>query len=155
MTFERTVTVAASPEDVWTVLWDVERVARCLPGVEGVREIAAHERYEAVVAERVGPFRVRFALAIQIEEMDRPRRIRAVASGKDSAIGSSMKARLDVTVEPADEGSTLQVRAEIDILGKLGALGHGIIRRRGEEILAQFADALRAEVGGEHRAPTV
>ena len=39
MTFEKEIAVALEVERVWAFLWDVERVARCLPGCREARAI--------------------------------------------------------------------------------------------------------------------
>jgi alkanesulfonate monooxygenase SsuD/methylene tetrahydromethanopterin reductase-like flavin-dependent oxidoreductase (luciferase family) len=41
---------------------------------------------------------------------------------------------------------SLQVQADVVVLGKLGTLGHSVIVRKGEEIFDQFATALQAEI---------
>ena len=45
--------------------------------------------------------------------------------------------------------TALQVQADVVVLGKLGTLGHSVIVRKGEDIVAQFATALQAELQQE------
>jgi carbon monoxide dehydrogenase subunit G len=54
-----------------------------------------------------------------------------------------------VLAETSVQTTTLQVDADITVLGKLGTLGHGVIVRRGEAIVAQFASAVQAALGQE------
>lgn len=143
MRFEKEIVVARSPDAVWQFLWDVERVARCLPGCREARAIVPHERYAAVVGERIGPFSVTFPLEIQILEVEEGRRLRAQAAGRDSAMGSSLRATLDLTVEPRGDGSVLQVVSDAAVLGRLGTLGQGMIQRKADQIMEQFAAAIR------------
>jgi len=127
MKFEKQITVSAPPDRVWGFLWDVERVARCIPGCREVRTEVPHQRYAAVVSERVGPFKVQFPMEIQVLEVDEPRRLKAQAAGRDAAMVSSLKVILEVTLERADTGSKIMITSDTSILGKLGTLGHGII----------------------------
>lgn len=143
MRFEKEIVVARSPDAVWQFLWDVERVARCLPGCREARAIVPHERYAAVVGERIGPFSVTFPLEIQILEVEEGRRLRAQAAGRDSAMGSSLRATLDLTVDPRGDGSVLQVVSDAAVLGRLGTLGQGMIQRKADQIMEQFAAAIR------------
>ncbi len=155
MTFEKEIIVAAPPEHVWMFLWDVERVARCLPGCREARTVVPHQRYEAVVSERVGPFKVQFPLEIQVLESDAPTLLRAQASGRDASMGSSLKVTLDLRIEVREAGSRLIIRSDVTILGKLGALGHGIIQPKAEGLMTQFAEAMRRELqAGTSNAPS-
>ena len=152
MTFEKEIAVAVPPEVVWAFLWDVERVARCLPGCREARTLIPHERYTAVVSERVGPFKVQFPLEIQVLEATESRRLKAVASGRDVAVGSTLQVTLDLRLERAGAGSRLAIASEASILGKLGTLGYGIIQHKADGIMNQFADALRRELEAEGQA---
>jgi len=152
MKFEREITVGVPPERVWAFLWDVERVARCLPGCRDTHAVVPHKQYQAVVAERVGPFKVQFPVEIHVLEVEEPRRLKAVASGRDSSIGSSLKVTLDLSLEATEDGSRLMIASEVSILGKLGTLGHGVIQHKGDSIMTQFAHAVRRELDSEGRA---
>lgn len=131
------------PERVWTFLWDVERVARCLPGCEDARTVVPQQRYSAVVGERVGPFKVRFPLDIDVLEVEEPRRLKAQAAGRDSAVGSSLRVTIELLLEPHDQGSVIRIVSDATVLGKLGTLGMGIIQRKADQIMEGFAAAMR------------
>ena len=146
MTFEHEIAVASPPERVWAFLWDVERVARCLPGCRGVRTVVPHERYEAVIAERVGLFKVQFPLEIQVLEAEAPARLRVQGSGRDALTGSSLKVALDLRIVGQGNGSRLLIHSDVAIMGKLGTLGHGIIQPKAEGIMRQFAGAMQQEL---------
>lgn len=146
MTFEQEIAVAAAPEQVWAFLWDVDRVARCLPGCRDVRTVVAHQRYEAVVAERVGPFKVQFPLEIQVLAAEAPTHLQVQASGRDASIGSSLQVTLDLRIEGQGAGSRLVIHSDVAIQGKLGTLGHGVIQPKANGIMGQFAEALRREL---------
>ena len=146
MRFEKEIAVAAPPDKVWAFLWDVERVAKCLPGCRDVRTVVPHERYEAVVGERVGPFKVQFPLDIQVLEADEARRLRAQATGRDAAMASALKVMLDLQLEKTDTGSRLMIVTETSILGKLAALGHSVIQHKADGIMTQFAQAVQREL---------
>ena len=49
---------------------------------------------------------------------------------------------------PSDGGSRVRIEAEGKILGKLGALGHGVIQRRAEELIDEFGARLRRAAEG-------
>jgi hypothetical protein len=143
---EREIRIGASRETVWGFLWDIPRLAACVPGAREVRTVEAGKRYAAVVAEKVGPFKVQFPLDIEVVEVEPPARLRARAGGRDAAVDGLVKVDLDVVLAPTDGGTALRLTAEITVLGKLGTLGHGVIVRKGAEIVDRFAAALRAQL---------
>ena len=101
------------------------------------------------MVEKVGPFRVEFPTTIEVLERDELTRIRAQAPGADNKIGSRMKLSLDVNLRQDGEKTVLGFIAGVDILGKLAALGHGIIKRKAEQVLDEFAHAVKQRLEGE------
>ena len=146
MQFSHQVHIARRPQDVWNVLWDIPTLAACVPGCSDAKATEDPRRFTAMVAERVGPFQVRFDLEIRVTEVEEGARIRATAQGKDSRVASQMKVDLDVRLEPQDGGTLLQVVTDVTVFGKLGSLGQPIIKRKGDEILQRFAESLKARV---------
>ncbi len=146
MKVEREIRIAAPREAVWAFLWDVPRLAACIPGARDVRTVEEGKRYAAVVGERVGPFKVQFPLEIEVLETQPPARLRARAGGRDASVDGIVKVDLDVALAPVDGGTALTLTAEIAVLGKLGTLGHGVIVRKGTEIVERFAAAVRVQL---------
>lgn len=146
MKIEREITIRASRESVWAFLWDVPRLAACIPGAREVRTVEEGKRYSAVVAEKVGPFKVQFPLAIEVLEVQAPERLRARAGGRDASVDGLVKVDLEVSLRAVEPGTALALLADISVLGKLGTLGHSVIVRKGTEIVERFANAVRAEL---------
>lgn len=150
MRFEQQVTVQAPRQAVWEVFWDVPRMAACVPGCSGAEVVEPGQRYRAVVKEKVGPFRVTIPLAIEVLEAQAPERLTARASGRDGMVQSHVKVELAVRLrEAGPQTTTLQLDADVAVLGKLGTLGHSIIMRKGKAIVEQFATALQDAVQPE------
>ena len=146
MKVEREVTIAAPRDAVWNFLWDVPRLAACIPGAKDVQTLEDRRKYTAVVADKVGPFKVQFPLTIEVVDVQPPERLRARANGRDAAVDGLVKVDLDVAVTPAETGTALKVAADISVLGKLGTLGHSVIVRKGTDIVDRFAAAVRREL---------
>jgi len=143
---ETEIAVATDPANVWAFLWNVERVARCLPGCREVRTITPHERYEALIAERVGPFRVEVPLDIRVLDADKQRRLKAEASGRDPRTGTSLRIVLDLRLEQAGSGSRLVIVTDAEISGRLVMFGHGLIRQKAGDMMTKFAETVRREL---------
>jgi carbon monoxide dehydrogenase subunit G len=146
MKVEREIGIRAPREAVWAFLWDVPRLAACIPGGTEVRTVEDGKRYAAVVGERVGPFRVRVPLEIEVLDVEPLARLRARAGGRDASVDGLVKVDIDVSLTAVEGGTALRLLAEIAVLGKLGTLGHSVIVRKGTEVVDRFAGALRAQL---------
>jgi carbon monoxide dehydrogenase subunit G len=148
--FEKQVTVDVPRQAVWDFLWDMARLTPCIPGCAGVEAIVPYQRYQAIVQDRVGPFKVRVPLEIEVLAATAPERLVARASGKDTTVQSLVKVEVDLTLRDTVPVSTvLQLSADVTVFGKLGTLGHSMIVRRGEAIIDQFAAAMQAALQHE------
>lgn len=149
MQFEKEVEILAPREKVWQFIWDVDRFIACVPGCKEARTLEEGKRYAATMTEKVGPFKVEFPTTIEIIEREELSRIKAQASGADNKIGSRMKLELDVHLRGQEDKTILAFVAAVDILGKLAALGHGIIKRKADQVLEEFAQAVKRKLEGE------
>jgi carbon monoxide dehydrogenase subunit G len=146
MKVEREIHLGVPRDRVWSFLWDVPRLAACIPGASDARTVEAGKRYAATVSEKVGPFKIRFPLDIEILEVQPLERLRAHAGGRDRLVDGLVKVDLDVALAPVDGGTALRLVADIAVLGKLGTLGHSFIVRKSREIMDRFAGALRTQL---------
>jgi carbon monoxide dehydrogenase subunit G len=143
---EREFTVRAPRATVWEFLWDVPRLAACIPGAKAARALETGRRYAAVVGDRVGPFKVEFPLEIEVLEARAPEHLRARAGGRDAKVDGLVRVELDLALAEAGEGTAVRLTADLAVLGKLGTLGHGVIVRKGQDIVDRFAAAVRARL---------
>ncbi|HMJ25241.1 MAG TPA: SRPBCC domain-containing protein [Pyrinomonadaceae bacterium] len=148
MQFEKEVEILAPREKVWNFIWDVNRFIACVPGCKEAKTIEEGKKYSATMIEKVGPFKVEFPTSIEVLERQELTHIRAQASGADNKIGSRMKLDLDVNLREQDGKTIVNFVAGVDILGKLAALGHGIIKRKADQVLDEFAQAVKKNLEG-------
>lgn len=149
MQFQKEVEILAPREKVWQFIWDVDRFIACVPGCKEAKTIEPGKRYAATMVEKVGPFKVEFPTTIEVLEREELTRIKAQASGADNKIGSRMKLDLDVHLREEGDKTILGFVAGVDILGKLAALGHGIIKRKADQVLDEFAQAVKTKLEGD------
>jgi uncharacterized protein len=147
---QETFTVNAPPAAVWKFFEDIERVARCVPGVQSVDALGP-DRYKVLATQKVGFISATFEMATQIESRDPLRSLALASVGKSvkGAVGS-LRSKDRVDFEPMPEGGTrVTLTSEIAVGGMLGALGHKVIASKSKEITQQFAQALQAELRTE------
>lgn len=153
MRISKQLAVDGQPADIWEVLWDVERIARCIRGVSDVVVIEPERKYSARITQRVGPFHVSFPLLIEVLESTPTSSITVVASGRDAKLASRLKATMRLSLETATEStSSLAVDTDVALQGRLATLGQSIVARKADEELAYFSAALGQELAGEAAA---
>ena len=103
----------------------------------------AGKHYTAVMVEKVGPFRVQFPMRIEVIQSEEMSYNKVRASGSDSRMGSRMKVELEVRLREAGEGTLFSFVALVDILGKLAVLGHSIIKRKADQAMEEFDQAVK------------
>jgi uncharacterized protein len=147
--FQKQVEILAAREKVWQFIWDVDRFIACVPGCKDARTVEEGKRYTAIMTEKVGPFKVEFPTTIEVLERVELSRIKAQATGADNKVGSRMKIDLDVNLREQENKTIVEFVAGVDILGKLAALGHGIIKRKADQVLDEFAQAVKQKLEGD------
>lgn len=149
MRFEKEIEIQTSKEKVWQFIWDVDRFVACVPGCKEAKTVEGGKSYTATITEKVGPFRVEFPMKIEVLEKKDLSYIKAEASGADNKIGSRLKVGLEVQLKEESEQKTrLSLVASVDVLGKLAALGHSIIKRKADQVMDEFAQAVKRTVEG-------
>ena len=148
MRVTREVGIVVPAAVLWELLWDVRRIVECLPGCVEAREIEPHHRYAARMEQKVGPIGLSVPLDVKVVEAMGPHRLALDARGKDPVIGAEVVARVTLEIESRGDESLLRIDAEGRILGRLGALGQGVIQRRAEEIIEEFGTRLRLAARG-------
>lgn len=138
MRFEQQFSVDAPADAVWDLLNDVPRMAGCIPGASEVTRID-DTTYDANVSARIGPIAPTFACRIVVAALDETTRTGTVeVAGKDARLGGGVKARMQMALS-GDNPTTVSIASDVDVLGKLGQYGHGMIAKRADAMLADFA----------------
>jgi|SRR5579884_247822 len=146
MRIEQEFAVAAPADRVWAFLMDVPTMAQCIPGASDVRQENA-TAFEATVKTRIGPVTANFGCRIVIVELDEAAHTGAVeVSGRDSRIGGAVKAKMTMALAPSNGGTAVRLTSDVDVLGKIGQYGHGIITKRANAMLDEFAACTRARL---------
>ena len=150
MRVAREVSLGVTPGALWPLLWDVARMVECVPGCGEAREVDTHRRYHARMKQKVGPISLSVPLDVQVVTAEPERRLALDVRGRDPVVGAEVALRVTLDLVARDGGTLLRIEADGRVLGKLGALGHGVIQAKAEEALAEFGTRLRrAAEGGQ------
>jgi carbon monoxide dehydrogenase subunit G len=138
------ITVDAPRKDVWALVMDLQRAARCVPGT---RDLAPDgDGVRGTLDVRLGPVKLALAGTVRAESHDEAAgtaRLRAEAS--DQRLGGAVRALVDLSMT-GDSPVELRIRTDLAILGRIGELGQPLIARQADKVLAGFAECLRASV---------
>lgn len=147
MRFEHALRLPASKDAVWPRLMDIPAVARCVPGIESVAPLDG-ERYRGAVRVSVGPVRLRLEGSVTVTRQDEAAGTASMRlDATDRGIGGTLRADLHLTLAERDGGTELRMVTEATLAGRIGDLGQGIIKRKADQVVADFAHCLERSLG--------
>lgn len=149
MIIEQAFTVNASREATAAFFCDIDRVSRCVPGVENVQEIEPG-RYQAVLGVRLGPIRAAFQGAISLDDAEAPAHLKASGEGRDRATGSVAKVHFTADLTEDEPGrTTVTAVADVALRGRMAQFGTGVMRAAAGELVKEFAACANRTLGAE------
>ena len=144
MTFTQECTIPVARERLWDFLMDVPTVGRCVPGVECI-EAVDENAYRGGLKVQIGPIRLSLEGTITVEEADREAwRARLRAEANDRRLGGGIRARVSLTLAPAEAGTRVRIDTDLAVLGRIGEFGQPVIRKKADTLLEEFARNLRS-----------
>ncbi len=152
---ENEFTVAATPEDTYALMTDVERVAPCIPGaaITGKRDAGG---YDAIVTLKMGPMSLTYKGLIEIVEQDDDARTAVMRAKATEARGQgTVQATLSMEIGDAGNGSSnVKVGSDILVTGRVAQMGRGIMTDVAGKMIGEMAKAMEATLlaGAEAKA---
>jgi uncharacterized protein len=149
MEFDNSFEVPLPADDAWKVLMDIARIVPCMPGAE-LTEVVDDRTYKGRIGVRLGPVALTFAGTVKFEEIDDANhRARVAAQGSDAKGRGSANATATFHLEPANGGSKVLVHTNLTLSGAVAQYGRGvgIIQMTAAQIITQFANNLKAQLG--------
>ena len=148
MEIEKTLALDASPTQVWALLLDPAAMSTCVPGMESVEVINADE-YLAVMKVKISFISARFKLKTRIVEQQAPHYLRAEGTGEDTSVASSLKQVSEMWLTEREGGGTaLRMKVKVDVLGRMGTFGLGVMKTKADRIWDEFGVNLSARLMG-------
>lgn len=145
--------VALPPEQTWTLLTDLEKVAPCLPGAS-ITSVDG-EDYHGRAKIKVGPITAEYKGVAQFTEMDASaHRAVLLARGKDARGQGDATATVTATLSPEGTGTKVTVETDLALTGKVAQFGRGVLADVSGALMGLFADRLQEMVLAEGGTPT-
>jgi carbon monoxide dehydrogenase subunit G len=135
-----------SGDEVWALLWDVEAVARCIPGCQAVVTREVDRAYEATVRCKFGPFLIGMKLDIEVIKRTPRQSICVAVIGRDPRLKSDVSQTLDIQLREDDGGTSVGIQSALTIDGLLATFSNYLIEMQIKQVLNDFAENLVAKL---------
>ena len=152
MLIENSFDVDADPDRVFDFLQNPHNVATCFPGAE-LTEDLGDDQYKGKVKIKLGPVTAAFSGTAKITEKDAESRLAVlVAEGKDARGSGTAKATATMKVEATETGSSVLLKTDLTISGKLAQFGRGIMADVSGRMVNDLAVRVRERIESEGTA---
>lgn len=143
-TFLRTIDVNCPLKEVFEKFQDVQLVSGFLPILSELREIEPLKSYEAVLEDRVGPFKLRSDLSIKTNVDPDLFRFSVEARGEDRQVRSAIRVSAEIRFEFISEKQTmLTLEGSYEVIGKVATLGASVIKSKASKLIVEFENQVR------------
>jgi carbon monoxide dehydrogenase subunit G len=143
--FHATLRLPVEAGRVWEVVSDVPTVLSWISIVESIDE--TDSGYNVVLADKLGPFKLRADLAVTVDERVEGKLIRARGDGEDRQIGSRLIVDVALALQEQEHETQLDVSGSYEVTGRPASLGAGSIRKKATGVLAEFFTSAERSVG--------
>jgi carbon monoxide dehydrogenase subunit G len=145
--FDRSQVVAADQQRCWAVYTDVPKLVDWVSVLDDAKEIDHLASYTAVLADRLGPFKLKADLDITVSEVVAGEHIRVRAEGEDRQVASRIKIDAVLTMTPQDGGTLVRAKGSYEVVGRVATMGAGMIVKKADKILDEFFGHSLTELG--------
>ncbi|MBS1879091.1 MAG: SRPBCC family protein [Actinobacteria bacterium] len=153
MKVEQSFVIAEPRERLWEFFEQVDEVAKCVPGVESV-EVVDADNSKVRVTQAVGPMTATFDLKMRITEREPNERMRFTAIGRAvKGAAGNLRSSNTVTLVPVEEGTRVNLEADLAMGGVLGSVGQKVIAKQADAVTRDFMASLERAVKGEPVGP--
>jgi carbon monoxide dehydrogenase subunit G len=149
MKFQGNILIARPVETVWQFLWDIEKIAGCIPGCEGVKAIKEREKYELKVKDSVGPISVHLDLLADVKKVEPLKSIEIAMEGKDFKAGG-VRQTMALALTPKGNETEIGFETDVNVFGRLGTLGYPFVKKKAESVIKEFGEKIKNAIEADH-----
>ena len=137
----------APPEQVWALLNDPKRLAKCLPGCERL-EPDGPDRYKAIIKFALAAISGQYSGSVELSEKKPPRSLRLRLEGKGTPGFVTGEGQLELAEK---HGQTeLRYTGEAQVGGMIAGIGQRMIEGAARKLIQQFFESAAAQL---HTSP--
>jgi carbon monoxide dehydrogenase subunit G len=148
--------VAASIDDTWETLMDIERVATCLPGAK-IEPSDEDGVYRGAMKVKFGPVTVSYKGTAQFQDVDEDGKTASIAvQARETKGQGTAAAVISNHLEQVNGKTRVVAITDLKVTGRPAQFGRGIMEDVASAMMEKFAQELEREIqsGGAKAAPT-
>lgn len=133
---------------VWEILQDPAVLAKALPGTKSLTQVA-EDRYEGVMKVSVGPMSAaEFVVGVELTDKVPPERFTMHIDGKGAVGFTKGTATIELAEvnEPSGPVTVMTYTSDVQIGGKIAAVGQRLLESAGRMMTNQALEALNKEL---------
>ncbi len=135
--------------EVFEQLQDVQLVSSFLPLLSQLTEIEPLKSYEAVLEDKVGPFKLRADLAFVVDINPDSLKFGVEARGEDRQVRSAIRISAEMNFATNSENKTmLTLSGTYEISGKVATLGASVIKSKATKLVYEFENQVQKHFEG-------
>ena len=130
--------------EVFGQLQDVQLISSFLPLLSELKEIEPLKSYEAVLEDRVGPFKLRADLSFVINIDHDSLKFGVEARGEDRQVRSAIRISAEMSFATnSDNKTVLTLSGTYEISGKVATLGASVIKSKATKLVHEFENQVQ------------
>jgi len=155
MQIETSFAVPAPVDRAWDLLIDVPRVVPCMPGA-ALTQVVDERTFRGTASVKIGPMALSFAGEAKIETQDAATRtVKVAGRGTDTKGRGGAQATLSFVLVPDGVGTRVDITTDLQLNGAVAQYGRGVglIKEIANQLVGQFAENLKSQIGPAPAAP--
>jgi carbon monoxide dehydrogenase subunit G len=146
MKLENSFEVPASKQAAWDLLMDVARVVPCMPGAQ-LTETVSDSAWKADMNVKLGPIALTFATDITREDADESGSLVTLnAKAREKRGRGGAQAAIQSSLTEIPDGTRVDIVTDLTLSGAVAQYGRGIVQDVSGQLVARFADCLKAQL---------
>lgn len=137
------ITLPASPAEVWSLLTDASRLARLLPGCERL-DPDGPDRYKAAVKFGIAAITGKYAGSLEFAQKKPPHSLILKMDGKGLPGFVKGEGRIELT--PKGNDTELAYTGEAQVGGVIASVGQRMLDAAARKIVQQFFESAKSEL---------
>ncbi len=138
-----TYLLPSPPEQVWALLNDPERLAKCLPGCERL-EPDGPDRYKVAIKFALAAVSGKYAGTVELADKKPPRSLRLRLDGK--GVPGFVKGEGQLELDEKHGQTEVRYTGEAQVGGMIAAIGQRMIEGAARKMIQQFFDSVAAQL---------